>query len=108
MRIRPIRLSLERRKVVAGYLFCLPFLIGFAVFFLRSFVQAVVFSVNELELTRTGFNLSFLGFANYEHALVVHATFPRVLIETLLRTMVDVPLILAFSFFTALILNQKF
>lgn len=108
MRFKPKRLSLRRRKVLAAYLFCSPFLLGFALFFFYSFIQTVIFSVNEVTLTQNGYELAFVGWANYSYALNVHPSFPIDLLTEVGNLLVSVPLILAFSFFTALILNQKF
>ncbi len=101
-------LSLQQRKTVAGYLFSVPFLIGFIFFFLYPFIQAFLFSLNELELTREGFVLHYNGIFNYLEAINIHPTFLRIFIETIGNMLVNVPLVLAFSFFSALILNQKF
>ncbi|MGB3984968.1 MAG: sugar ABC transporter permease, partial [Limnochordia bacterium] len=108
MRIRRLRMSFERRKVVAGYLFCLPFILGFVLFFLVSFVRTILFSFNELTLTPEGFSLTFVGLANYHYALNVHPSFPMDLLTEIGNLFMEVPLILAFSFFTALVLNQRF
>ncbi|MEJ6949731.1 carbohydrate ABC transporter permease [Natronospora cellulosivora (SeqCode)] len=102
------RLTLKQRKVVAGYLFSLPFILGFTLFFIYPFIQAFIFSLSQLSLTREGFELSFSGLQNYYYAINVHGQFFRVYIETILNMFVNVPLVLAFSFFTAMILNQKF
>ncbi|MFP4015567.1 MAG: carbohydrate ABC transporter permease [Halanaerobiales bacterium] len=102
------RLTLRQRRVAAGYLFSLPFLLGFALFFLYPFIQAFIFSLNDLSMTREGFELAFKGLANYHFAINVHQDFFRVFIETILNMLLNVPLVLAFSFFAALIINQKF
>ena len=45
------RLSLMRKRMIAGYLFILPWLIGFIVIYVRSLFQTVQFSFNEMEKT---------------------------------------------------------
>ena len=101
-------LTLRQRKVVAGYLFSLPFILGFIFFFLYPFIQSFIFSMNELTISREGFDLTYNALGNYHYAINVHTTFFRVFIETILNMMVNVPLVLAFSFFAAMVINQKF
>ncbi|NLU41258.1 MAG: sugar ABC transporter permease [Firmicutes bacterium] len=102
------RMSLGRKREIGGYLFVMPFVVGFVLFFLYPCVQSVVFSLSRLELTQTGFSLSFVGVDNYRYAFLRHPTFVRELTATVLQTLKDVPLILVFSFFAAILLNQKF
>lgn len=102
------RLSFKQRRILAGYLFSLPFLLGFTLFFFYPFIQAFIFSFNELVISREGFVLNFNGFDNYGYILNVHPDFLRIFVETILDTITNVPLVLAFSFFAALVLNQRF
>ena len=105
--ITRFNLTNKQRKTIGGYLFCAPFLIGFVFFFLAPFIQAVVFSVSHVEIGG-GYELNFIGIDNYRYIALVHADFPRKFIETIGQTLFDLPLILSFSFFSALVLNQKF
>ncbi len=102
------RLSFKQRRILAGYLFSLPFLLGFTLFFFYPFIQAFIFRFNELVISREGFVLNFNGFDNYGYILNVHPDFLRIFVETILDTITNVPLVLAFSFFAALVLNQRF
>lgn len=105
---RRFRLNLRAREAVNGYLFTLPFTLGFILMFLHPFVQSVLFSVSKLELSSIGYSLSFTGLENYHNALFINADFPRLLLETAGAMFYSVPLILVFSFFAAILLNQKF
>lgn len=102
------RLSLTQQRSLMGILFTLPFALGFLLFFLYPFFQSIVFSVSDLRITQQGFELTFVGLKNYLHSLTVHPTFVRVFVETVGKMLAEVPLILVFSFFAALLLNQKF
>lgn len=107
-KIKNIRLSMEKREALAGYLFCLPFILGFIFMVLYPFVQSIIFSLNRLEIKPDGYELVFVRLENYHRALFVNAEFPRILVETVLRMFSFVPLVLTFSFFAAILLNQKF
>lgn len=89
-------------------MFALPFVIGFCAFFLYPLVQSVVFSLNDMEILPSGYALSFTGLANYRDALFRHDTYVRTFTETISAMLINVPLILMFSFFIATLLNQEF
>lgn len=101
-------MSKRQRDALMGVLFTLPFTIGFIFFFLYPFLQSVNFSLSTLTIIPDGYELESVGWSNYRHALVVHVDYVRVFVETLWRTIWDVPLILIFSFFAANLLNQSF
>ena len=104
---RGLRLSLTGKRALLGYAFTLPFAVGFFMFFLYPLIQSVVFSVNELKIGVTGYELSFVGLKNYYHAIFVDPQFRRLFIETSIRLVTDIPTILIFSFFAANLLNRS-
>lgn len=107
-RKRSFRWTFERRQKLGGFLFTMPFIIGFFAFFLIPFGRAVVFSFNEIRLTSTTYELVPKGFANYSYALFTHAEFVQRLTQQVGDLLVEMPFILAFSFFAATLINQKF
>ncbi len=109
MKIRRFKgLSLRQQNVLAGYLFSLPFIIGFLLVFLYPLIQSAIFSLSELEITRTGYGLKYVGIENFRYVFRIHPTFVRELTETIIAMVTSVFWILVFSFFAAMILNQKF
>ncbi len=104
------RLSLTQKRTVNGYLFILPWLVGFIVFYLRSLIMTVQFSLSELSMNveSGGYQLKFLGLENYIYAFRVHGTFKQILTTSILDMVIDVPLIIFFSLLMALLLNKKF
>lgn len=102
------KLSLKQKRAIAGYVFSLPFILGFLFFFIVPFFQAVNFSINEVEIGVGGFQLSFAGFDNFSYIFFEHPDFIPEFINTIRDMLVNLPLILSFSFFSALVLNQKF
>ena len=103
-----MRLTLKRRRGLAGFLFVLGFALGFLVLFLSPFIQAVIFSLSRLRITADGYALDFLGLANYHNALFVQAEFVQYFVEEIAGLVSQVPLILVFSLFVAVLLNQRF
>ena len=109
MRRKKKRLSLTARRSVYGYLFILPWLVGFGVFYLRSLIMSFQFSLSELTVNPGGgYTLDFVGFDNFIYAFRVHGTFKQVLTTSVGNMLIDVPLITFFSLFMAILLNNKF
>lgn len=100
--------GLQRRKAISGYLFILPFILGFLVFMVRPFFQSLYMSFSNVEVGPNGFRNTFTGFANYVRAFAVDPEFSRLLVEEISRMCINSVAIMVFSFFVALILNQKF
>lgn len=101
-------LSFRQRQLLGGILFTLPFVVGFLLFFLRPLIQAVQFSFSELVLTSTTYELDPRGWSNYLYALQRHPEFSRKFTEVLTDLATRLPMIIAFSFFAANIINQDF
>lgn len=104
------RLSLESKRKINGYLFILPWLVGFLVFYVRSLFMTIEFSLSDLtmDVVNGGYNLTWVGLKNYIYAFTAHGSFKQILTSSTLNMVVDIPLIIFFSLFMALLLNRKF
>ena len=104
------KLSLTHRRMVVGYLFILPWIIGFILFYVRSIILTGQFSFSELTVDPNvgGYSLRFVGLENYIKAFREHPSFKQVLTTSVTNMLVDVPLVTFFSLFMAILLNQKF
>lgn len=104
------RLTLSRKRTLNGYLFILPWLVGFLCFYVRSLFLTVQFSLSELtmDVVNGGYQLEFVGLENYLYAFTVHGTFKQILTTSVADMLIDVPLIIFFSLFMALMLNRNF
>lgn len=100
--------TLTRRRSLLGIAFISPWLLGFIFLFLFPLIQSITFSFNKLTIVEGGYELISVGFDNFKNALLVNPTFNRILTESIVDMVVNVPLILFFSLFTATLLNQKF
>lgn len=103
--------SLDKRKAKSGWIFVLPFVIGFIVIYLPIIVNSVIYSFSEFETIAAvdggGFILHNVGFANYQKALFEDTEFVKILTSGLKQLLFDVPAIVIFSLFLAVILNEK-
>lgn len=104
------KLTLLQKRSFSGYLFILPWLVGFLVFYVRSLVMTgqFAFSTLTMDAVNGGYQLEAAGWENFRYAFRVHATFKQVLTTSLLDMLIDVPLITFFSLFMAMLLNKKF
>jgi len=104
---KKFKLSMRHKEMLIGYLMITPWLIGIIAFFLANLWRSVQFSFSEVEVS-PGIPLIPVGLDNYRTALLQHATFNRVLAESLIETLISIPLILFFSLFVAILINRKF
>ncbi len=102
------RITLTSRKSIAGLAFISPFIVGIILVFIPSLVKAFTFSINELKISPSGYSLTFAGLDFYKEALLEHASFSKELIESVINMLVNIPLVIIFSFFISNILNMNF
>ena len=100
--------GLRKRNAISGYLFILPFIVGFLAFMVKPFFQSLYMSFCNVELGAGSFKMGFAGIANYLRAFTVDTEFNRLLAEEIWRMSYNALAIMVFSFFVALVLNQKF
>jgi ABC-type sugar transport system permease subunit len=99
--------SLEKRKARGGYIFVLPFILGLLIVYLPVIIdsfKSTFITVKDIAGTKME---SFAGFANYQEALFSTPAFVQTLKNGVLSLLVDIPSIVIFSLFIAVILNQK-
>lgn len=102
------RITLAKQKSIAGFAFISPFLIGIILVFIPSLIKAFSFSINELKISPSGYSLQFAGLEFYKEALFEHASYSKQLIESVVDMLVNIPLVIIFSFFISNILNMNF
>ncbi len=104
------KLNFATKNAIAGYLFIAPFIIGFLAFMLIPITESIrmVFSEVTMGSGTGGFTMTFTGLTNLHRVFQVDPDFNRLLVEELSRMAYIVPATIVFSFFIAIILNQKF
>lgn len=98
--------GLERRKAIAGYMFIMPFIVGFLAFMAKPLVHSFYMSFCSVEAD-TG-KMTWTGLTNLKWAFGIDPDYTRMLTEEIGRMLIYCVAIMVFSFFVALILNQKF
>ncbi len=100
--------SLDKRKSRIGWYFVLPFLIGFALIYLPVIFDSVKLSFFKINILQGGgYSLTPVGFENYQYALFEDPDFAQVLVSGMKELAFDIPAIIIFSLFMAVLLNQK-
>ena len=100
--------SLDKRKARGGWIFVLPFVIGFIIIYLPIVIDSIRYSFFQIKvLSGGGFELIPVGWYNYNQALFVNPDFVETLVKGLGDMVFDIPMILIVSRFMAVLLNQK-
>ena len=101
--------SLDRRKARAGWFFVLPFIIGFVLVYMPMVWQSIQISFSKIVIGGASgtYDMVWVGFKNYSDAIQVDPQFTQVLLTGLTSLLIDIPAILIFSLFMAIMLNTK-
>lgn len=100
--------GLEKRKAISGYLFISPFIVGFLVFLLQPLCQSLYMSFCDVQLGSGSFDLVWRELFQYNYTFRIDPDYTRLLVEEITRMAIYSVAIMVFSFFVALVLNQKF
>lgn len=100
--------SLNARKARAGWWFVAPFVVGFILIYLPILVESITYTFCEVTPLGNGaFETKFVGLDNYQFAFFSDANFVPTLFSGLQTLALNIPMIVIFSLFMAVILNQK-
>lgn len=101
--------KMARDKARVGLLFSLPTIIGLLLLFLLPLLQSVRMAFSNVTVTHgAGLQYQFAGLANFIYALRVNPDFSRQLADSVVQMAETVPVIVMFSFFASILINQKF
>ena len=100
--------GLLQKKGRWGYLFIMPFLIGFVFIFANSLYSTIRFAFSTVTPGMNDVTTTFVGWENFRRAFLVDEKFPQLLVSSIVSMLTDVPVLLVFSFFCAVLLHQKF
>ncbi len=99
--------SLDKRKARGGYLFVLPFILGLILIYFPVIIDSFRYSLSSMTFQDGAFKITFIGLDNYQEALFVDTSYVKTLMGGIQSLIVDIPAIVIFSLFIAVILNQK-
>lgn len=101
-------LSYRRRKSLCGYGFIGLWLVGTLFFFILPLAESLRYSFSEISVEPKKLNIVFVGLKNYVNALQIDRYYIDYLESTVKETLWKTPLIIIFSLFIAVVLNQRF
>lgn len=100
--------KLITREDKIGWLFVSPFIIGFVFLFGMPMVQSLIYSFHKVTIDVGAVDKEFVGFANYKALLFENVDFIKALAEFGSDVVLKIVVLLFFSMFVAILLNQKF
>ncbi len=102
-------ISLQARKALIGRVFVYPWFLATLVFGLFPLVMSLIYTFNNITIIDGGgYDLNFIGMANYIKATTEDTFFVEYFLLCLRDLAIKIPLILLYSLFVAILLNQKF
>lgn len=119
-KIKESKISYERKKGLYGYGFIALWFVGVIYMFIIPLCQSLWYSLSYTELVSQpaiieeygmdgpGIYTEWNNFGNYKKAFTENADYPQNLVDSLAETAYTVPLVLVFSLFVALLLNDNF
>lgn len=99
--------SLAYRNAVTGYLFTLPFTVGFLVFLLVPLLQSLRMAFSTVKFDG-GIVYEYVKLYNFKYIFTVDPEFVPFMLNELWQMIYTIPSIIIFSFFIAIVLNQEF
>ncbi len=103
-----MKMGYEKRKSMYGYGFIALWFVGAVIFFMIPLVQSFLYSFQDIRPDTGGMVGGWVGLEKYNYAFNVDPNYRQYLVSVLQTTLWKTPLILVFSLFVAVILNQKF
>ena len=100
-------LSLTTKKALSGWLFVLPFIIGIIFIYAPIVFSSLRVSLSDYTPTREGMQLDWNGFANYSYIFTEDPYFSITIVDGIKDLILQIPAIVIFALFMAIILNQK-
>ena len=99
---RPSNLKKRIKGSITGWLFILPTVFGICVFTLYPIIQSLYYSFFDYHMTS---RFDFVGFGNYIRIFSGDSDMPKVVTNTLLFALLNIPVTLCGSYLLALFLN---
>ncbi len=97
---------MERRHMLEGYIFVLPFVLGIILFFAFPLYVSIKLSFGDL-VRMEGFRIEWSGLQHYQRALFVEIEFIPMFLKVVGQTLTVTPLIMIFSLLLAMLINKS-
>jgi len=98
--------GIEKQRVKAGYVFISPWMIGFLIFTFYPLIESIIYIFYDVDIVTNA--RTFLGLENVRYAFKTDPYYVRYLVESLGNLTYQAPLIIIYSTFFGVVLNQRF
>lgn len=98
--------GIERQRARAGWVFVFPWIIGFLIFTIYPLIESILYIFNDVDIVAG--TKTFIGMENILYAFKTDPYYVRYLVESLGDLVYQAPMILVYSTFFGVVLNQKF
>ena len=105
------QITMAQRRARTGYMFILPFILGFLLFMARPMIQSLIMSLSSVSMVPgKGFAMNWMNplLDNYHNAVGVDPYYNQYLLDEISRMLINTIATLVLSFVIAVILNQEF
>lgn len=102
------KMTLASKRAISGYLFILPFILGFLFFMVKPLALSLYMSVCDVGISPEGITYNFAGLLNYKRALAIDPEFNEMLYDEATKMFLHSIATIIFSTFVAVLLNKKF
>ncbi|MDD3693504.1 MAG: sugar ABC transporter permease [Oscillospiraceae bacterium] len=102
------RSTIEKKRSRWGWLFILPWFIGTVYFFIIPMLQSARYAFSDVTIRNGIVNYKFAGLENYIYIFTKDSNFLPGLAESIGNVLYQVPIIVIFSLFMALLIKSKF
>lgn len=100
------RRGIEQQRARVGFSFVSIWIIGFAVFTLYPMIESLVYVFSDIDISTN--EKTFVGLTNLNYIFKEDPYFVRYITESLGDLLYQIPMILIYSTFFGMVLNQKF
>lgn len=100
-------MAYDKKQGFVGFMFTVPWLIGFIMFFFTPAIKSIQFSFSSIAIFEN-YKTTWNNFENYKNIIMNNAKFLQNLSTSFGELAINVPIILVFSLFVAVLLNRKF
>ncbi|UXF00772.1 ABC transporter permease [Fervidobacterium riparium] len=102
-----MRISRSARKAIAGYVYIMPWIIGFLLFTAFPFFYSLYLSFFHVNFTVSGIETEYVGWKYYIYAFRNDTAFPLNFSNTIINIVLSTPLVVIFALIVAILLNRK-
>lgn len=107
--------SMEKRRSVQGFMFLIPWLLGFLIFFFYPAIQSIWYAFSSSSpIDEIGSNIfaylskMFVGLKNFRYIWLENTLFTENLFDSIVTFLYTLPIVIFLSFVFSLVLNQNF